>query len=329
MAADENGRERVRLCVRFWVLALFHFGRQPGRSLALSRRERTPATQDNFGDVTIKSSASFQEKDRGASPPGFAEQKRRLSEARRLRRADALAASGQADKAVSVLKRLVRDQPGSTRACLRLASLLRDARRSDEALLTLRHAVASSPHSLPFREALAELCLEMGRVSDAITEGRALLQIAPRSLLARDVLSAAYLQSGELARALRVAEEMIALDPFDGSNHFKRGVLLQQMGRVGPALAAFLRALDLEDSDSEVADECRSAVEMLDGWQMRQIVQLAVENIPFRLHLRRDPATALTEKGYLLSERGLYAVSQLSFDDLAVVPPGWRHYHYH
>ncbi len=275
----------------------------------------------------MKDSVSFPES--GLASPGVAEQKRRMSEARRLRRADALAASGQADKAVAVLRRLVRDQPGSTRACLRLASLLRDARRSDEALVTLRHAVTFRPDSLPFREALAELCLEMGRVSDAIAEGRALLQIAPRSLLARDVLSAAYLQSGELSRALGVAEEMIALDPTDGSNHFKRGVLLQQMGRVGPALAAFLRALELEDSDSEVSDECRSAVEMLDGWQMRQIVQIAVENIPFRLQLRRDPAGAVAEKGYLLSERGLYAVSQLSFDDLALAPPGWRHYHYH
>jgi tetratricopeptide (TPR) repeat protein len=249
-------------------------------------------------------------------------------EARSLRRADALVASGKVEKALAHLRKLVEVMPDSTRAYLRMASLLREIHRSSEAYHVLRDTISRAPNSPEAREALAEICLEMGRWDEAIQQSNALLILLPRSLFARDVLSAAYLQRGLIDKALRTTDEMIALDPNDASNHFKRGVLLQQKGRVGAALAAFQRVVHM-DPESDVADESRSAIEMLDNYQIRQVVMLAVEDVPFRLALLKECATAVTSRGFFLSERGVAALSQIRFDDLPDAPPGWRHYHYH
>jgi tetratricopeptide (TPR) repeat protein len=209
-----------------------------------------------------------------------------------------------------------------------MASLLRESHRSSEAYEILRDAISRAPYSPEARESLAEICLEMGRWDEAIQQSNVLLTLYPRSLFARDVLSAAYLQRGLIDKALRITDEMVSLDPNDASNHFKRGVLLQQKGRVGAALAAFQRVVQM-DPESDVADESRSAIEMLDNYQIRQVVMLAVEDIPFRLSLLKECGAAVASRGFFLSDRGVAALGQIRFDDLPDAPPGWRHYHYH
>lgn len=254
--------------------------------------------------------------------------RRTRGEAQYLRRADAYVAAGQIEKALVHLRKLIVAHPRSTKGYLRIAFLLRQERRTGEALDVLRTAVRQSSRCAASREALAEVCLESGRWDEAITQGLVLLKLSPRSLLARDVLSAAYLQCGQIDAALRVTDEMIHLDPSDAANHFKKGVLLQQKGQIGAAVTAFARVLAMAP-DEEVAEESRSALEMLDGHQIRQILTLAVEDVPFRLRLALNAEAAIAARGYLLSDAGLSALSQLCFDDLPAAPPGWRQYHHH
>jgi tetratricopeptide (TPR) repeat protein len=249
-------------------------------------------------------------------------------ETRSLRRADALAAEGKIDRAMDHLRKLILAVPGSLRGRIRLATLLREKNRAVEALEVLRAAVISAPQNLQPREMLAELCLESGRWDEAVEQCRVLLTVSPNSLAARDVLSAIHLQRGHLEKALRVIDEMIRLDPHDAGNHFKRGVLLQQMGNVGGAVSAFERALEMAP-DTEAAEESRIALEMLDNYQIRQVITLAVEDIGFRVQLRRDSTRAVSSKGYILSSSGMIALSQMRFDDLPDAPPGWRHLFYH
>ena len=250
-----------------------------------------------------------------------------MREVRSLRHADELVAAGQTKKALAHLRRLVRDVPQSVPGYLRIANLLREACRGEEAIRVLNSAVSQAPNDPDPREALSEICLELGRWDEAIVQGRALLTLSPRSLFARDVLSAAYLQRGLIDHALRVTDEMILLDPNDPGNHFKRGVLMQQKGQIGGAIRAFLRVMQMEP-DSEVAQESRTAVEMLDTFQLRQIVSLAVEDVPFRLRLMQNCADAVHERGYFLSERGVATLAQVSFENLPSAPPGWRQYIY-
>lgn len=253
-------------------------------------------------------------------------------ETRSLRRADALIAAGQTEKALTHLRRLTQTVPGATRASLKMASLLKETKRVGEALVVLRRAAEEAPgHPAP-REALAELALEVGAMDEAISSAKHLLQLVPRSITARDILSAAYLQRGLLSDALRMAQELCRLDPNEPLHHFKRGVLLQQMGIVGGATEAYLRVLadcaGDEEQEDDFVGETRDALEMLDRYQLRQIAILAVEDMVFRSNLQRDPFEAVVAKGFRLSPAGIAALGRLALDELPS-PPTWRHHYYH
>lgn len=269
---------------------------------------------------------------RDVSPPD--RQKLRSAgarETRSLRRADALVAAGQTEAALAHLRRLTQTLPGATRASLKMARLLKETKRVAEALSVLRTAAALAPANPAPREALAELALEVGAIPEAIDCAKQLMLLIPHSIPARDILSAAYLQSGLLPDALRMAQELCRLDPGEPLHHFKRGVLLQQMGLVAGATEAYLRVLsDCEngDHDEDFLQETRDALEMLDHYQLRQIAILAVEDAPFRANLRRDAFETVISKGFRLSPAGVAALSRLSLDDLPS-PSAWRHHYYH
>ena len=249
-------------------------------------------------------------------------------ERRCLRHADDLAAAGQVEEAVAQLRTLVHTVPDSNRGYLRLASLLRQRRRSGEAREVLETAVAQMPHCPVSREALAEICLEIGRYDDAIRQGRALLEMRPRSIQARDLLSTAYLHRGQYEKALRLSDEMIRLDPCEPAHHFKRGVVLQQLGILSGACQAFLRALEIAE-EGEMSEACLAAIDLLERYQIRQIVLLATEDVLFRLQVIHDPAEAVLGRGYYLSDSALGALSSQLRNVPMESAPGWRHYRYH
>ena len=255
----------------------------------------------------------------------------RARETRSLRRADALVAAGQTEKALAHLRRLTQTVPGATRASLKMANLLKETKRVAEALSVLRCAAREAPANPAPCEALAELALEVGATGEAIACAKQLLHLSPRSIAARDILSAAYLQSGLLPDALRMAQELCRLDPDEPLHHFKRGVLLQQRGMVAGATEAYLRVLadcDDDDCDDDFVEETRDALELLDQYQLRQIAILAVEDMMFRAHLQRDAFETVMAKGFRLSPAGLSALARLAVSELPS-PPAWRHRYYH
>ena len=177
------------------------------------------------------------------------------------------------------------------------------------------------------REALADICVEIGRYEDVIPHGRALLQLRPRSIHARDLLSTAYLHRGQYERALRLTDEMVRLDPFDPAHHFKRGVILQQVGLLAPSCQAFARTLEL-GPDVELQEACQMAIDLLERYQIRQILTLASEETLFRLQLLREPHETVLARGFYLSETAV-AVLMAQLPHLVVHnQPGWHHYRY-
>lgn len=245
-----------------------------------------------------------------------------------LHQADALAASGRIEEAVAQLRTLVHALPDSTRGYLRLADLLRQRCRSGEAREILETAVAHFPDCPVSREALAEVCVEIGRYEEAIQHSRTLLALKPRSIHARDLLSTAYLHRGQYERALRLTDEMVRLDPFEPSHHFKRGVVLQQAGLLAASCQAFVRTLELSPEE-ELLEACALAIDLLERYQIRQILSLASEDMLFRLHLLREPHGSVRARGFYLSETAV-AVLVAQLPHLTFDPqPGWRHYRYH
>jgi tetratricopeptide (TPR) repeat protein len=126
------------------------------------------------------------------------------------------------------------------------------------------------------------------------------------------VLAAVYLQQGYLDKALRVASELVRLNPNDVVNHFKKAVLYQQKGDIGHSIEEFARVIEMEPS-GELTEAAQEAVAALDGYQLRQIAALASEDTVFFAKLVRDPEAAVAERGFILSNSGRALLRQLDF----------------
>lgn len=209
-----------------------------------------------------------------------------------------------------------------------LGELYRSQRMIDEAISTTRKAIQLKPDDIPTREFLIEILIELAMFDDAIHESQELLRYSPRSLSARDVLSIAYLQKGMLEKALQVTNELINLDPTSPANHFKKAILFQQKGDIGNAINEFGRVLNMHPDD-DMAEDAQEAIETLDSHQLRHIVMLAVEDYIFRTKLIRDPETAATERGYIMSESGMATLKQIQFEELPEIFTEWKQRYYH
>ena len=70
-------------------------------------------------------------------------------------------------------------------------------------------------------------------------------------------------------------------------------------------------------TDSDVGLQASEAVQMLDDYQIRQILLLASEDALFRYRLSQDVDVATRQRGYCLSPSGVAALSQVEFQQTA------------
>ncbi|MCW3060704.1 MAG: repeat-containing protein [Capsulimonas sp.] len=251
------------------------------------------------------------------------ESRRMQARARRLaKRAETLASEGRVDEAIACQAEVVNLQPENAVAMLKLGILFREARRIDAALTAFRKASFLNPNHRDSREALIDTLLETGRFPEVIAEAKVLLSMLPRSIFARDVLSIAYLQVGQIEKALHVTAEMVRLDPYSPSHHYKRALLFQQQGNVPGAVREFSRARDLAEENTDLYDEAEEALDALDEFQMRQILLLASEDWHFQHQLRTNADDAVAERGYALSDEGLTRIRHLTQEHFSEVPQG-------
>jgi tetratricopeptide (TPR) repeat protein len=228
---------------------------------------------------------------------------------------------GEHRKAISMLRQAIKQAPQNALYRLSLAQLYKEVNNENRALTEARRALTLSPDLLEARELVAELLLEQGMVEDTIEEAGEILKRSPHNLRGLDLIGTAYLYRGDLDKALHVVNQMILLSPSDPLHHFKRAILLQQKGQVGEALASFLRVVEMED-DSDIAQQSSEAVQMLDDYQIRQILLLASEDAMFRYRLRQNVELATRQRGYCLSPSGLAALSQVDFFEVASAGAG-------
>jgi tetratricopeptide (TPR) repeat protein len=239
-----------------------------------------------------------------------------------LRHAEDLVAAGQREQALDHLRQLIQDFPEQTRGYLRIASLLKEERRWKEAQEILKVAVERSPECQASWRALVEVCLEIGAYDDVLGYAQRLLKYQPRSLFARDALIAAYIQRGQMEKALFLLRERLRLTPTDPWIHFQQGALLRHIGDVAGATRAFERALqytqeqETENKENrenreniEMAADIRLALEMLERYQVHQIVLLASEDLAFSLQINQASEekvqAAIEARGFYLSPVGI------------------------
>ena len=232
-----------------------------------------------------------------------------------IKRASSLTERGSYDKAIERIQEAMTLSPRNARCYIQLAKIYKSQNKIAPAIEAMQKAVEIDPSNSTVREQLLRTLLEIGRYDEAISISCELLKQLPKNVFVRDVLGIIYLQQGELDKALQVTNELIRLDPVDPAHHFKKAVLLQQKGQITEAMQAFIRALEM-DPEGDMADDAREAIAALDGYQLRQILTIAVEDAVFKTKLILDPDSAARERGFLLSSSGVAALKQIDLEDL-------------
>ena len=241
-----------------------------------------------------------------------------------IAQAESLNSSGAFEEAYKLANQASRRKLNRTDLMKRLAEIYRTQRKQIPAIRLLQKAIQLDPADFTVHEDLLRILLDSNRFGDAIDVCERLIAIFPKHIIARDVLGISYMQMGFIDKALRVTDELIRLDPTSAHHHFKKAVLLQQKGAIAPAMASFLRVMDM-NFDAEITDEARDAIEMLDKYQLKQILTIASGDCIFRAKLVLDPISASQEKGFILSHNGMSILAHL---DLNSVPKETRTIYY-
>jgi tetratricopeptide (TPR) repeat protein len=242
-----------------------------------------------------------------------------------MKHADSLAELGQYDEAIEHMKEAMALCPKDPNCSIRLASFYQAQNQMGLAIEAMHRVIELDPRNSGIQQILLRTLIEMGRYEEAVDTSNRLLKRSPKNILARDILGIVYLQQGRLDKALKVTEELIHIAPTDSAHHFKKAVLLQQKGEIAAAMTAFLRALEM-DPDGEMADDTMDAIAALDGYQLRQILTVAVEDAVFKAKLALDPETALRERGFKLSPSGISTLMQINLSD---IPGDLKSRYYH
>ncbi len=228
----------------------------------------------------------------------------------------ALGRAGQFEEAIERMRDAIGISPRNPDYHFTLAALYRETRRTREAQAALERGLKYDPENREMLEASAEVALERGDADRAVRYAHRAIRQSINSVPARDVLGAAYLQQGRLHEALRVADQLVAMSPLDPTHHFKKAILFQQQGMLAEALQSYERVVRLAP-ESELGDDARRALELIDNHQLRQILLLASEDTVFRTKLRRDAIAAVSERCFSLSDAGAMALESLDLDGLS------------
>lgn len=242
---------------------------------------------------------------------------------REMRRAERLARNGQVPEAIESLLQALQYGADRYTCYLRLARLYQMRRQWPQAVHAAEMAIEVSPDKITAREAVIALYLECRDYTRAIEASIALLKLAPRHVPARDALGAAYIGLGDVEAAMRVANDLIRMDPTNPTHRFTKAHLCQHRGEIRLAVDEFERVIQFAP-DTELAESARDQLDVLDSFQINQILLLATEDAVFRARLVQDPDFAPVERGYYLSETGRHALHELIGQGLDEITPSAR-----
>ena len=173
-----------------------------------------------------------------------------------------------------------------------------------------RQHTAANPRALAAGRELAESLLKNQDWEKCVAACKALLKLAPRHHFAQETLATALLQIGDVEQAIAAVARLLEISPRDPLHRLRLATLLQMQGRHGESLFEFERILHMYP-DAPFVNDARTAVENLDRMQTQQILLMAAEQDDFRWKLERDPASALAQNNFHLSENGYESLRQM------------------
>jgi len=141
----------------------------------------------------------------------------------------------------------------------------------------------------------AEFALASGDTALAARYAESLIAEDAGHLPALEVLAKALWQIGDLPRLTALLEGMIRLNPYEPGYFALIGAAYQSLGRIGSAISAFGRSLELDGGkDTSVA----AMLVDLRQFQANLIEGLLADDAAFRGAYRQDPVTACRTRGF-------------------------------
>jgi len=141
----------------------------------------------------------------------------------------------------------------------------------------------------------AEFALAGGDAGLAIQHAELLIADDPTHLPALEILAKALWQVGDLPRLTALMDGMIRLNPYEPGYFALLGAAHQSLGRIGAAINAFGRSLELDGGkDASVAEMLVD----LRRFQQNLIDGLLTDDSAFRSAYRQDPVAACRARGF-------------------------------
>jgi arylsulfatase A-like enzyme/Flp pilus assembly protein TadD len=166
-----------------------------------------------------------------------------------MNRAKDLAQDDRVADAVTLLQRVVADDPNVMDAHLTLGNWLARLRRPDEAAAAFKHALSLKPDDDIALGNLAHVYLSRGREKDALEAlevFRTALAVNAKNPQSWYQLATIYLDLGRLAEAEENFRQALGANPKMGAAHNGLGVIAFTRGRVADGERLIRRALELE-----------------------------------------------------------------------------------
>jgi arylsulfatase A-like enzyme/thioredoxin-like negative regulator of GroEL len=174
--------------------------------------------------------------------------KDKIAVANALHAAIMAAESGDLARAVPLLERVVRTDPGIPMAQLQLGMARAKQRRWAEAMAPLHEAIARQPDSAVAHYTMAAALSETGKLETAARHYEIAVRLRPSWVDARFLLGRAYFRLSRPTDAIAALRTALALDPAHLHANLLLGRLLTKEGRPSEALPFLKRALAGGDS---------------------------------------------------------------------------------
>ena len=169
-------------------------------------------------------------------------------------RAHALQQSGDAARAITVLEPVARSNPNDATTQLSLADLYSNAGRKEDAERTVRQLVALEPGNADALNYLGYMLADRGQqLDEAIRLLRRALDIEPNNPNYLDSLGWAYYRRGDYDQAEKYITPAAQQMPRNATVQEHLGDILAKRGRWADAIAAWTRALQGDEGDTNKA----------------------------------------------------------------------------
>ncbi len=175
-------------------------------------------------------------------------------------------ADGRADAAIERMRAALRVTPGHPLILLTLGNALMAAARYGQARDSYAMATYGAPSHPGLRLNVAAAELAICRAAQAEVHAREALQIAPTMAPAHAMLGHTHRARGQFIEAFQAYLQAEALEPHNGEHPYHAGMMLDELGRLDDAQAAFARSLQLNENNGAALSQRIFTLRQLCQW---------------------------------------------------------------